>query len=235
MQSTYYLSMYLEPLQKILASALNSLGGKSRNGLDEAYKGYCAVLINRAAVGFLCLKKNELDYSARMLIRPALEAMFKLLAVKQEPAVLYRIARHEHEEDEKWARPFATCSKDVHDESFKRKWEDFKKEYQQAFPTHPLTDSSISLRSLAAKAKVDPYYDSHYRLYCQFTHATLRASADDLEDFSKEDERTVVATLIVAIESVQDCGGHVEGFATLRDEFLAENKNGEQDAPSNGG
>lgn len=224
MQTLDYLTVYVEPFQKMLASSLESLGGKSRNGLDEAYKGYCAVQISRSAVGFSCLKRNGLDYSARMLIRPAMEAMFKLLAVKKESSLLYRIARSEHEQDEKWARPFAPGSKDVHEEAFGIKWEDFKKEYQQAFPSHTLVDSSIDLRSLAVKAKVDPYYDSHYRLYCQFTHAALRASNDDLEGFSAEDEGVIGATLIVAIEAVQECGGHVDGFTELRDEFLAQNK-----------
>lgn len=231
MQTSDYLRVYVDPLQKMLAAALNSVGGKPRNGLDEAYKVYCAVLINRAVVGFLCLKNNELDYSARMLIRPAMEAMFKLLAVKQEPSLLYRIARHEHEQDEKWARRFSPSPKDIHDELFKKKWEDFKREYQQVFPSHSLIDSPIKLRSLAAKAKVDNYYDSHYRLYCQFTHATLRASTDDLEEFSKEDERTIAGTLIVAIEAVHDCGGRIDGFAELRDEFLSEEPIGEQGGP----
>lgn len=208
----------------MLASSLDSLGGKPRNGLDEAYKGYCAVQINRSVVGFLCLKHNGLDYPARMLVRPAMEAMFKLLAVREDPSLLYRIARSEYEQDKKWAKPFALDSKDVHEEAFKKKWEDFKKEYQQAFPNHPLDDSSIDLRSLAVKARVDPYYDSHYRLYCQFTHAALRASTDDLDVFSGEDERTIGATLIAAIEAVHECGGHNEGFSELRNEFLNKSK-----------
>lgn len=228
MNSSDYLQEYVEPLHKMLTRSLDSLGGKQRNGLDEAYKAYCAVLINRSTAGFLCLKKSGLDYSARMLLRPAMEAMLKLLAVKQEPPLLYRIARYEHEQDEKWARPFSPSGKDVHDDAFKQKWEKFKKDYQQAFPTHPLIDSSIDLRSLAAKAKVDPYYDSHYRLYCQFTHATLRASTDDLEEFSGEDERTVAATLIVAIEAVLECGGECTEFTEIRDRYLAQKWIGEQ-------
>lgn len=224
MQSSDCLRNYVESLQKMLSSSLDSLGGKLRNGLDEAYKGYCAVQINRSVVGFLCLKHNGLDYPARMLVRPAMEAMFKLLAVREEPSLLYQIARSEHEQDEKWARPFTTGTKDVHEEAFKQKWEDFKKEYQQAFPSHALVDSSIDLRSLAVKARVDSCYDSHYRLYCQFTHASLRASTDDLDVFSGEDERMIGATLIAAIEAVHECGGHTEGFAELRNEFLNKSK-----------
>ena len=233
MTSPNYLHEFVEPLQKMLSGSLDSLGGRPRDGLEEAYKGYCAVQINRSTAGFLCLKSNALDYSARMLIRPAMEAMFKILAVRQEPHLLYRIARSEHEQDEKWARPFATGGKELHDEEFEKKWEEFKRNYQQAYPAHPLTDSSIGLRSLAVKAKVDPYYDSHYRLYCQFTHAALRASTDDLDGFSGEDERTIAATLIVAIEAVLECGGDCDGFAKIRNRFLAQNKIGEQGAAQN--
>jgi len=233
MNSDDYLREYVEPLKEMLSIALDSLGGKQRNGLDEGYKVFCAVQINRSSAGFLCLKENGLNYPARMLIRPAMEAMFKILAVRQEPSLLYRIARSEHEQDEKWARPFAPNGQDAHDDAFNQKWEKFKSDYQQAFPTHSLTDSSIDLRSLAVKAKVDPYYDSHYRLYCQYTHAALRASTDDLEDFSDEDERTIAATLIVAIEAVHECGGDCEGFDQLRTRFLSHNRIGEQGGAQN--
>jgi len=233
MKSDDYLREYIEPFKEVLSRALDSLEGKQRNGLDEGYKVFCAVQINRSSAGFLCLKKNGLNYPARMLIRPAMEAMIKILAVKQEPSLLYRIARSEHEQDEKWARPFAPLGQNGHDATFNQKWEKFKSDYQKAFPTHSLTDSSIDLRSLAMKAKVDSYYDSHYRLYCQYTHAALRPLVDDLDNFSDEDERTIAATLFVAIEAVHECGGDCEGFDQLRTRFLSHNGIDEQGEAKN--
>jgi hypothetical protein len=83
-------------LRDSLSKSLDSLGGKPRNGIDDGFKIFCAIHINRVADGFLALKGDGRIYAARMLIRPAMEAMFKLLAVKKEPSLLFRIACYEH-------------------------------------------------------------------------------------------------------------------------------------------
>jgi hypothetical protein len=50
-------------------------------------------------------------------------------------------------------------------------------------PEHPLTEEELSLRRAAECAGIEGYYDSHYRLYCRFTHAAFRASTGDLSEF----------------------------------------------------
>lgn len=223
----------INDLRESLSTALDSLAEKTRNGIHEGFKVFCAIHINRAADGFLALKGSGRIYAARMLIRPAMEPMFKLLAVKKDPSLLFRIACYEHEQDEKWARPFAPGGSDEHKAAFQVKWESFKRSYAEAFPDHELCESSVDLRSLAAKAGVDPYYDTHYRLYCQYTHAALRATTDDLEEFSQEDERVIGFALIVAIEAVLECGGSCNEFSALREKFLLTYKEGEQDVTPN--
>lgn len=210
----------INDLRESLSQGLESLGGKTRNGIHEGFKVFCAIHIDRAADGFLALKGSGRIYGARMLIRPAMEAMFKLLAVKKDPSLLFRIACYEHEQDEKWARPFVHDNGEDHKAVFHEKWDSFKSAYREAFPDHELCESSIDLRSLAAKAGVDPYYDSHYRLYCQYTHAALNAATDDLEEFAMEDERVIGAALIVATDAVIECGGESDNFPSLRDRFF---------------
>jgi hypothetical protein len=214
-------------LRASLSKGIDSLGGKPRSGIHEGFKVFCAIHINRVADGFLALKGDGRIYAARMLIRPAMEAMFKLLAVKKEPSLLFRIACYEHEQDEKWARPFAPDEGQEHNAAFQTKWDSFKRAYKESFPDHVLCESSIDLRALAAKAGVGSYYDSHYRLYCQYTHAALNASTDDLEEFAMEDERVIGAALIVATEAVLECGGESDSFHSLRDSFF--NNSSEQD------
>jgi len=216
------------PLQVELDACVKSLGGRPQNGLNDVFKRYCAVHINRAADGFLCLRGEGREFAARMLVRPAMEAMFKLLAVRKEPSLLYRIARYEHEQDEKWARPVAPAGSD-HEEAFMRKWDDFTEAYKKAYPDHALTPSPIDLRSLCLKAEVEGYYDSHYRLYCQYTHAALRASTDGLETFSGEDERVIGFAIVTALEATIECGGDSDGFNDLRAKFLAQIDEVEQD------
>ena len=222
MSSPKELLTLVTQLQESLAACLNSLGGRPRNGLEEAFKGFCASHINRAAEGFVVLKGGNRDYSARLLVRPAMEAMFKLLAVKTDPSALYGIARYEHDQDKKWSRPFAPGGEGELTKAFDEKWKQFTEAYRGQHTEQELIPSPIGVRGAAERAHVDRYYDSHYRLYCQYTHAALRATTGDLDTFSGEDERVVGFALIVAIEAVQEFGGLCDPFPSLRSAFFQE-------------
>jgi len=208
-----------ERSQQELSAALNSLGGQQSEGLASNFRLYCARHIYRSADGFIALRRTGRNYSARLLIRPAMESMFKLLAVEVDPEVLYRIARYEHEQDKKWARPFVPTSGSSFDSEFEKKWDEFSAAYATQYPDHTRNSSPIDLRSLADKAKAGKYYDSHYRLYCQYTHAALRATTGGLEDFDAEDARSICLPLIVAIQAIIKVGGASPNGAALFEEL----------------
>jgi hypothetical protein len=112
-------------MRQELGNALNSLAGKTRNGLWDSFLGFSAIHINRAAAGFLHLRQATLIDQSKLLIRPALEAMFRIQAVRAEPSLLYRIAYTEHLEDLKLAGPAAKQLGQHCETDFKASWASF--------------------------------------------------------------------------------------------------------------
>lgn len=210
---------YVPRLQFELKEALNSLGGRPCNGLLDAFNCYSATHIDRAADAYVLLKQANREEALPLLIRPAMEAMFRLLAVRSSPNVLYRLAYHEHLQDKKWATPFAPDGVDSIS-FFANKWSDFAKLYAEQFPDYDLSSQDISLRQVAELAGIAPYYDSHYRLYCQHTHAALSACAGYLTEFHTENDRTMAACIICALEAVVSTGGASRNLDQLRAELI---------------
>ena len=202
-----------------LADAFASLNGKPKLDLITNYGVHCAAHINRAVDGFICLRNLQRDHSARLLVRPALEAMFRLLAIGARPELLFRIARTEHLEDRKWALRVSSGGDANLEADLDRQWSEFKVEYQTHFSDHVLEEQKISLHDLAVEAEVGKYYDSHYRLYCQYTHASLRASTDALREFHGEDSKAMCLPSLLAIQAVCRAGGVSPQLSTLSAEL----------------
>ncbi len=197
----------LEDAQLELRDALNSLGGKRSNGLADHFNGYSARLINNAAEGYIFLRESGRIDASKLLIRPAIEAMFRIVAIKNQPDLLYRIAYSEHLEDAKWARAAAAkLGKNIEPE-LKQRWQETSDAYRNAFPHHNLVEKKLTLRDAAAAAGIDSYYDTYYRLYCQFTHAAFSASSGSLDNFESHDSRTFAYCVLVGIGAAAAAGG----------------------------
>ena len=79
-------------MQEELGKALRSLAGKQiRDDLDVFYVGM-AMHLNDTAEGYTLLRKARSIYASKLLIRPSIEAMIKLAAVRKKHDLLYRIA-----------------------------------------------------------------------------------------------------------------------------------------------
>ena len=104
--------------------------------------------------------------------------------------------------------------------------ERFREECAKLSETAELKDERISLRCLALIIGIHRYYDSHYRMYCRFTHASLRALIGNLDDVATdEDSVTMVLCLFSAIKSIVAIGGAAPNFDALhnrRDALLKE-------------
>lgn len=84
--------------------------------------------INRAAEGFIFLRRANRVDASKFLIRPAIEAMIRLEAVKRHPELLFRIAYTERNKDHTWRERAAKrmgTSYDVAAEE--QQWNDAKK------------------------------------------------------------------------------------------------------------
>jgi hypothetical protein len=208
----------LADARRELGDALNALGGKVAEGLLENYRFYSSVHINRAADGYLCLRKSGKIDASKLLVRPAIEVAIQLVAIKAKPEALYQIAFDEFQKEKIWAGSLAADSAEAI-AGIEKQWADFKLAYREKFPTHAVVEKRPKLRELAKYAGMERYYDTHYRLYCRFTHASLRATTGDLDRFASEDNRTMAICVIAAIESVSSIGAPASNLSSLMDRF----------------
>ena len=208
-------------LQNELTKALASLAGKQSRGFQDNFNVYSAGHINRAAEGFIFLTKASRIDASKFLIRPAIEAMFRLEAVRKQPDLLFRIAYTERIEDQKWIRRAAVRAQVSYDTAAEeRRWSKAKKDYARQCPGHRLEEKELRVRD-AAKAigkTMEDYYDSHYLMYCKYTHAALRAlggSLNELADF--EDARTMALSVFSALDILATIGGAAPNLESLRE------------------
>jgi hypothetical protein len=190
-----------------LRTALDSLGG-NEGEMFEHYRLHSAKHIQRAVDGFVFLRKSGRFDCSKFLVRPAVEVVFKLQAIERKPDLLYRIAFSEHLQDQRMARPAAKRSNQLYDEATAdAHWAGFSAKYRAKFPDHEFVEQEIRIYETAEKANLAAYYDSHYRLYSQYTHGTFRATAglfDDLTD--TEDGRVMALCAWVALEALISIG-----------------------------
>jgi hypothetical protein len=203
-------------MQAELRDALNGLGGKTREGLYDGYLGYTAGHINRAVEGYVYLRKSGRIDASKHLVRTAIEAIIRVQAIRKEPELLFRIAFTEFSEDKKWVRSTAGAEVSVALSAIDKHWTDFKGAYHEKYPEHALVEEELSLRGAADCAGIEHYYDTHYRLYCRFTHAAFRATTGNLNEFDRENNRTMALCSLSAIDALSSIGASTPNLESFR-------------------
>jgi uncharacterized protein DUF5677 len=195
---------------------LDELGGRQGDGRLEHYAFYTAAHINRAAEGYVYLRESRRVEASKHLIRTAIEAFIRLQCIRKHPELLFRIAFTEFNEDKRWAR--SAQGEDLANamQAIEVNWVAFVEAYRTKYPEYSLTEEELSLRRAAEYAGMEGYYDSHYRLYCRFTHAALRASIGDLSAFNAEDNRTMTVCALAAVEALVKLGASAPNLAFLK-------------------
>jgi hypothetical protein len=213
----------LGELQIQLAKALDSLGGRGSQGLGENFVFYSSSYINRAVEGFIYLRKGGRIDSAKLMIRPAIETMFRLQAVQYEPELLYRIAYSEILEDRKWYRPAAERQGKHYDyDAEARQWRLFELMYAEQFPTHKVIKKRLPLIEAAKTAGSGTYYDTHYRMYCKYSHAALAALGGYLDELADpEDSRTMVLCAFCAVQALSTIGAVFADLDSLQQRIIS--------------
>jgi hypothetical protein len=221
-----------------LSRAVNSLGGKGGRGLFDNFNFHSAKFINQAAEGFIFLRQATPPRIAasKLLIRPVLEIKFRLEAIQKQPELLFRIAYRESEEDRKWTASIAAIAGkegNYHRATHEQHWKDFKAKYAEQFPNHELVERTITTEQLAAAADLAYYYDTHYRMYCRYTHAALQAIGGSLDRLSNsEDNRTMAVCILTALRALAPIGADMPNRDSLAErlnklEHLLISRNGE--------
>ncbi len=207
----------LSVLEAELTHSLNSLGGKTPKVIGDRYFVEAASYIHRAVDGYLVLRKKGRIDSSKLLVRSAIEAMIRIQALRAKPEIFYQIAYSERIEDHKWFRPAATKAGIVYDKDPDPPgWSEFESAFRREFPAVALNTNKLSLRDAAVAAGLEKYYDTHYRLYCQYAHAALRAMGGHSDDLSDpEDSRTMVLCAFVALSAIVPLGAESPSFDSL--------------------
>jgi hypothetical protein len=208
----------LTDLQKELQAALKSLAGKKPNAITDRYYLNAGGFTNRVADGYLLLRNAGRMDASKLLIRPALEMMIRVQALRQQPGLFYRIGYTESEDDKKWFAPAARrLGKTFDIKADPPGWDKFEKAFKKAFPKAKLQRVPLALPEAARIAGLLGYYDTHYRMYCKHTHAALRATGGYLDQMSDpEDTRTMVNCTFSALDAVAAIGGSVPKLKSLR-------------------
>lgn len=209
--------------QTELQTALASLGGKPSRGFQDNYYNLSAAHINRAAEAFVFLRRAGRTDASKLLIRPTIEAMIKLEAVKKEAPLLFRIAFSERLKDKTWYVRAAKRTNTPYDDLAEQKaWDEAKKSLTVQFHPAPLDERGIDLRALATKidtvnSVMENYYDSHYLMYCSYTHAALSSLTGLHNELSDpEDSITMVLCVFCALDAIVPLGATAPHLDALR-------------------
>jgi hypothetical protein len=213
----------LSEIRPAIAVALNSLGGKMTKGVEDLYYLYASSHINTTVDAFILLRREHRVDGARLLVRPALETMLRLQAVRAKTYLLYRVLLREALEADKWFGSVArrhgveytrVCDRD--------EWQAFKDRCVAQFGAEKLEDVPLTSYDAAAAIGVEAYYDSHYRGYCQYTHGALEAVSGSLDELTDpEDTRVMLHSAMIALEALADMGAECPGIASFRERFSA--------------
>jgi len=178
---------FLKELQPVFIKALNSLGGKKPSDWGSSYLGRVAVTVNRAGDGYLWLRESGRMDASKLLVRPALEAVFCGTAVMKNKGFLFRKAYSEWEEDKKLFAKDAVGKKEA-DEYLVR----LKRRFQEHAPDYPVKCKTIKVREIAEMAGLLFAYEEHYRTYCQFTHSAMLAVSGNLNKVTDSKDTHVI-------------------------------------------
>jgi hypothetical protein len=192
----------LRQMQRLLAGVLKSVEGKWGAGLFEHYLVHSSGYINRGADAFIALRETGRVDASKLLVRPAMEMMFRQQAVLEHPELLYRMAYTERLEDRRLILPVYTRAGKDYERLDQRQWNEFSGKYSKQYPKHAREDKKLKLSDIAKAANMDGYYNSYYRLYCQFTHGSFRAMVGGLKLSDSEDNPTVAACVLGALRAL---------------------------------
>ncbi len=92
----------LAETEPAISNALNGLGDHMTKRIEDMYYFYAAKHIHDTMDAFIVLRDEHRLDGARLLVRPALEAMLKLRAVRSKPELLYRALLADNRELDKW-------------------------------------------------------------------------------------------------------------------------------------
>ena len=204
--------------ESALSKALNGLGNQKTKRSEDMYYFYVAKHIHDCVDAFIVLRDGHRLDGARLVVRPALEAMLKLRAVREKPELLYRALVADSKELDKWFSSVARRHDVVYAPIVERQqWADFKARCVVQFGAESVNDDTPLKAYDAAKAiGIEHYYDSHYRGFGPYTHGLLEAISGALDELiDPEASRVMLQSAMTAIDALDHLGADIPNFESV--------------------
>lgn len=176
-------------------ASLDQLNGKKPVSLVEAYVLPCLVTILVSIDGFVRLREIGAIRGSRMLVRPAIEATFNAEAARKDPSFLFRKGYSEILEDSKF-KP-----KNEKDAFIKDHLGRLEEHFKTDAPKLPRNATLINVWEIAKAAGLTPIYERHYRLFCQYTHGSIRATLGNLPEATEAHETPFMRGLLIKAQN----------------------------------
>jgi hypothetical protein len=196
----------VEDFDHELIHAMDSLP-KKLFGLLDQYRFWSSKHLQRAVDGFAVLRRAGRLDGSKFLVRPALEMAFRVEAARQYPDLFYRIAHSEYLQDKHLLR-IAGDDQQLQAQN-DNNWEEFKNAFVNEFPRVPIpnVDDRLTIEHLAEKAGLTPFYNSHYRIYCRYTHGAVHASTGNIDKATdRADNQIMAVSALVALDNLISLG-----------------------------
>jgi hypothetical protein len=204
--------------ESAISKALNDLGNQKTKRIEDMYCFYVAKHIHDCVDAFIVLRSGHRLDGARLIVRPALEAMLKLRAVRQKPELLYRALVADSKELDKWffsvARRYDVAYTPI---SERQQWADFKARCVGQFGAESVNNETPLKAYDAAEAiKIEHYYDSHYRGFGHYTHGLLEAISRALDELiDPEASRVMLQSAMSALDALNHVGASIPNLESL--------------------
>ena len=201
-----------------LSHGVDSLGEKKANGYVDHFKFRSSAYMNVVSQGYIHLRQAGFLKESRFLARPAIELHIKQKAILAKPDLIYRLGRDETMSDMTWLRAIAAQANQVFQEgTFDAELERFEQRCMNLFPSGDFRSTKISMKELAQAGVGEQYYNTYYRTYCKFTHATLRAIIGSLDEITTDqDNVTMIECILSAVETIVTMGAAASHIGELR-------------------
>ncbi len=213
----------LSDIEPAMSDALNSLGNHMTKRMEDMYYFYASKHIHDALDAFIVLRGEHRLDGARLLVRPALETMLKLRAVRAKPHLLHRALLADNKELDKWLSSVARR----HDLPYtpiseRAEWVAFKQRFASQFGADNLEDDTPLSAYDAGKAiGIEAYYDTHYRGFSHYTHGLLEAISGGLDELiDPEASRVMLQSAITALDALTFLGAACPKLQSLNERAI---------------
>jgi hypothetical protein len=196
-----------------------ALGGIDRQSFGKSADLYVYDMLKRLVrwfEGYVALSQQDNRAAAQLLVRPMFEAVFKIGAVRKEPALLYGILCKENIDEQKYISGTSRETKALDLEAKKRQWDDFKQRYQEANLKLTAAPTSISVFDLSEKAGLTDLYNGSYRPFSQSTHASYSAISGIFDDIPECLDFAVCRCAWACVDALAELGASSSGFGDLK-------------------